>query len=316
MKFNKENLSSISTLFVILIIGIFIGFGIKDSVLGGETLGKNEISEKVVSFVNSNFFSSQGQTASIISLIEENGIYKIELKVGENQFPAFATKNGKYLFPEAIDMMPKIAEIPKSEKPNLKLFVMSFCPYGTQAEETLYPLLSLLKGKIDFELAYIISEANGEFSSLHGNDELNQDVRELCVAKYFPEKSLEFIHKINNSCTLENINTCWRDSANELEIDLNKIESCLKDESQEILNNQLVLNKQEFTVQDVSKHDSQEKISVYSSPTLIINDIVYDGSRALEGYQNAVCSAFTKQPKECGEKLSSTATEVQGGCGQ
>ena len=177
MKFNKENLSSISTLFVILIIGIFIGFGIKDSVLGGETLGKNEISEKVVSFVNSNFFSSQGQTASIISLIEENGIYKIELKVGENQFPAFATKNGKYLFPEAIDMMPKIAEIPKSEKPNLKLFVMSFCPYGTQAEETLYPLLSLLKGKIDLELAYIISEANGEFSSLHGNDELNQDVK-------------------------------------------------------------------------------------------------------------------------------------------
>ncbi|MDP2820722.1 MAG: hypothetical protein Q8O39_00765 [bacterium] len=315
---SKENLIFIPVLFLILAIGIFIGFSAKDMGLGGgnTTLSKNEISEKVVNFVNSNFLSSQGKIAVVVSSEDENGIYKIELKVDEDQFPAFATKDGKYLFSQVFDMMPKIVTIPKKEKPNLKLFVMAFCPYGTQAEETLYSLVNLLKGKIDFEVAYIISENKGKFSSLHGDDELNQNVRELCVTKYFPEKSWDFIHKTNNSCALENINACWKDSANELGIDSNKIENCLKDESQEILNNQLVLNKQEFTVQDVSKHNSQEKISVYSSPTLVINDIIYDGSRNLEGYQSAICSVFSEQPKECEEKLSGAAVEVEGNCGQ
>jgi len=163
MEFGKE---FIPTLVLMLVIGIIIGFGAKDLVLGGsfKTLSKNEISEKVVNFVNSNFLSSQGKTASVVSLSEESGIYKIELKVDENQFASFATKDGKYLFPQVFDMMPKIVEIPKSEKPNLKLFVMSFCPYGTQAEETLYPLLNLLKGKINFELAYIISKQGDIFS--------------------------------------------------------------------------------------------------------------------------------------------------------
>lgn len=314
----EENLTSIAALFLMLAIGIFIGFSGKDSILGkgNASLNKNEISEKVVNFVNANFLNSQGQTASVVSLTEESGIYKIELKVDESQFASFVTKDGKYLFPQVIDMMPKLTEIPKAEKPNLKLFVMSFCPYGTQAEETLYPLINLLKGKIDFEIAYIISENEGKFSSLHGDDEVNQDVRELCVTKYFPEKSLDFNHKINTSCTLENVNTCWKEPANELGIDLSKIENCLKDESQELLNNQLVLNKNEFQVQDSSKHNSQDKESIYSSPTLVINDVIYDGSRSLEGYQAAICSIFTNQPKECGEKLSGSAAEVQGGCGQ
>lgn len=62
----EENLTSVAALFLMLAIGIFIGFSFKDSV-GNKVLVKDEISEKVVSFVNSNFFSNQGQTASVVS---------------------------------------------------------------------------------------------------------------------------------------------------------------------------------------------------------------------------------------------------------
>ncbi len=46
----------------------------------------------------------------------------------------------------------------KSSKPELKFFVMSFCPYGNQAEDTLRPVYDLLKDKADFTPQYIFSK--------------------------------------------------------------------------------------------------------------------------------------------------------------
>ena len=39
--------------------------------------------------------------------------------------------------------------VPKSDKPLVELFVMAYCPYGTQAEKGLIPVIELLGDKID-----------------------------------------------------------------------------------------------------------------------------------------------------------------------
>lgn len=46
----------------------------------------------------------------------------------------------------------------KSDRPELKFFVMSFCPYGNQAEDALRPIYDLLKDKADFTPQYIFNK--------------------------------------------------------------------------------------------------------------------------------------------------------------
>lgn len=304
-------------LFLMLAIGMFAGFVVKDQIFSGEIgeFDKNEISVKTLDFIDSNFLNAQGLSASIVSLEEENGVYKIEFQAGENQITSFVTKDGKYLFPQALDMIPEISEIPKTNKPNVKLFAMSFCPFGTQAEQILNPLANLLKDKIDFELAYIISKNGDEFSSLHGEEELNQNVREMCVSKYYPDKFWNFVSEINNSCTIEDIDNCWQNSAKELGIDLNEIEACKNTEAEDFLNRQLALNQTSFKVQDSSRHNGSSEDFIYSSPTLIINDFIFDGTRNIVGYKKAICSAFIERPAECDQEINQEINEVQGGCG-
>ena len=40
-------------------------------------------------------------------------------------------------------------EITKTDKPNVELFVMSFCPYGVQAETAMKPVVDLLGDSAD-----------------------------------------------------------------------------------------------------------------------------------------------------------------------
>jgi len=316
MKFKKENLMIVATLFLGLAVGIFVGVNFKDTFFNQSIieLNKNEASTMVLDFINSNFLEAQGQTASLVSLAEESGIYKFELKVEEEEFTSYVTKDGKYLFPQAFDMIPETFEMPKTSKPNVKLFVMSFCPFGTQAEQILNPIVGLLKDRVNFELAYIVSKNGEEFSSLHGEKEISQNVRELCVSKYYPSKFWDFVSKINNSCTIENIDNCWQNSANELGIDLNKIEACQASETNDLLNEQLALSEKSFKVQNTSSHNGSPEDFISSSPTLVINDFIFDGARSVEGYKEAICSAFIERPVECDQEVNQGINEVQGGC--
>lgn len=67
-----------------------------------ETLSSQKIAEKVINYINQNI--PEGITASLMEISEENGLYKIHLKVGEIEYDSYATKDGKLLFPEGIDL--------------------------------------------------------------------------------------------------------------------------------------------------------------------------------------------------------------------
>jgi len=49
-------------------------------------------------------------------------------------------------------------EVEKSQKPELQFFVMSFCPYGNQAEDALRPVAELLKDSADIRPQYIFNK--------------------------------------------------------------------------------------------------------------------------------------------------------------
>jgi len=196
----------------IVILGLILLFVFKSPFSQQQgLLSAEEVAKKAIDYINENFLRGNAK-AELVSVSDENGLYRLQLKIGDREYTSYVTKNGKLLFPEAIDLVPpEPKEIPKTQKPDVKLFVMSFCPFGNQAEEMLMPVVDLLKDKADIELHYIIysNYASGypdycldkenKYCSMHGIGELHQDVRELCVWKYQRDKFWDFVKEINEN---------------------------------------------------------------------------------------------------------------------
>ena len=74
----------------------------------------------------------------------------------------------------------------KSARPSVELFVMSFCPYGVQAENAMGPVVDLLGSKADIKIRFIAT-VNGAtpdtVRSLHGLSEAKEDLRQLCIMR-------------------------------------------------------------------------------------------------------------------------------------
>jgi protein-disulfide isomerase len=190
---------------------------------------------------------------------------------------------------------------------------MSYCPYGNQAEQVMYPVYQLLKGKAEIEPHYVIYanyqgggpnycfDNESKYCSMHGVQEVHQDVRELCIYKYQKDKYWDFLMKVNDACSAQNVDSCWEAVANSSGIDTGKVKSCYNSEAISLLQNEVDLNK---------------KYGVQGSPTLVINGVEYSGDRTPDAFKQGICSAFNNPPKECNTTLTSSGGATPtGGCG-
>jgi hypothetical protein len=161
---------------------------------------------------------------------------------------------------------------------------MSQCPYGTQVEDAIKPVLDTLGNCIDFNLNYIASEnADGSFRSLHGEPEVNGDIVQLCAAKYNPDKYMDMIVCQNEDSG--NIPDNWVSCATENGLNVDKIRECYEGEE----------GKQLFS----ENIKLAQAVSATGSPTIYLNDEKYSGSRDTLSFQRAVCNNLEGHP-ECG----------------
>lgn len=234
---------------------------------------------------------------------KDKGLYKVDISVEGQLVEAYVSKDGKMLFTAPIDLTtPPITgsttqepvEIPKTETPKVKLFVMSQCPFGTIAEAAIDPILDLLD--FDFTLYFIASEnQDGTFSSLHGQPEVDGDTRQLCVNKYYPDTYMDYI-----ACVNKNYQSLpWESCLTENNMDINKIKECYTGEEGKALLSENI--------------KESNKYQVTGSPTLIINDVKYQGQRNSEAYKQAICSAFTTTPEDCGEIITTAEAPTPSG---
>ena len=289
-----------------------------------KVLTPQEAGDKTVKFINENILKGQA-TASLVNAVEDNGLYKLTFDIEGQEVISYVTRDGKYLFPEPISLEVQQSaqpeeqippeetpqEAPQTEKPNVKLFIMSFCPFGNQAEEIMMPVIDLLGNKAEIEPHYVIysnyggggpeycADEENQYCSMHGIQELNQDVRELCVWKYQNSKFWNFLKEVNKNCSSQNADTCWEGVAQNMGINVQKIKDCQNNGIFTLLAEELSLNKQ---------------YGVGGSPQLFINNVEYKGERSSEAYKLAICAAFTEPPEECGQTLSSAGGSASGGC--
>ena len=119
------------------------------------------------------------------------------------------------------------SRIARMGKPTLELFVMSYCPFGVQAEEKLIPIVKEFGDTIDFKLQFIAQEKEAPsaqditpFTSLHGYPEVAENIRQLLIAQEYPDRYLDYI-----LCRGKKLDKSWEDCAEKLGIDVAKIQN-------------------------------------------------------------------------------------------
>lgn len=109
----------------------------------------------------------------------------------------------------------------------LEVFVMSQCPYGVQAENSLLEARSkgLLPEGTEIVLRYIadpVTDEKGDvtgFNSLHGTPEWEENARQLFIRKHFPDKFFDYLSERNKDV----MSSRWQAAAESAGLDTGKI---------------------------------------------------------------------------------------------
>ena len=118
------------------------------------------------------------------------------------------------------------SRIARMGKPTVELFVMSYCPFAVQAEEKLIPIVKEFGDAIDFRLQFIAQEKEAPspqditpFTSLHGYPEVAENIRQLLIAREYPDQYLDYI-----VCRGKKLDKSWEACAEKLDMDVERIQ--------------------------------------------------------------------------------------------
>jgi glutaredoxin len=306
IKIQSKNLIPIAIVLAGLLIAgalLYINQG-KDKEKISGLLSSQQAAEKAINYINQNLLQPGTTTASLISVIEENGLYKFHLKIENNEYDSYVTKDGKILFTQGVDLektvsapagetqQPPVAtceDVKKSEKPLLEAFVVSQCPYGLQMQRILNEIVknipSLTK---NIEVRYIGSIEGGKITSMHGDQEAQENLRQICIREEQSDKYWNYI-----SCYIRKGET--DNCLTEANVDKGKLNTCVSNESKG-----LKYAKEDF--------DVQNKYQVSGSPTLFLNgDLTSEsgfGGRTVEAVKTLLCCGFGAKPDICSQNLT------------
>tara|TARA_Y100000310_G_C20695767_1_gene825594 strand:+ start:427 stop:1341 length:915 start_codon:yes stop_codon:yes gene_type:complete len=245
------------------------------------SINKSTAGEKII-----NFAQSQGVSAQLIEVNDMGSVYEVIISIEGQAAPTYITKDGKNFIPSIVPLTqtpqtPQTPQAPqniqKSDKPKVELFVMTHCPYGTQAEKGYVPVVELLGNKIDASVKFV-------HYFLH-DPEYDETPIQICIreeqsSKYLPYLK-EFLKAGDSDASLVAAG-----------VDIAKLNTCKTNKADDYYAADSVLS---------------EGYGVRGSPTLVINGQIVQSGRSPSNYLDIICSAFTegKAPEECNEVLNS-----------
>jgi len=294
---------------VILLVGDFSGG------MTGATIGAADadvVQGKVVAFLD----AQTDGAATLDSLTLENGFYTALISYQGNQISLYVTADGKNLaqLTSLDDMIAASADssgsttssVPKSDKPVVELFIMSHCPYGTQAEKGMLPVFELLGSKIDANVRFV-------YYAMHGETEVYEQLNQYCIQKEQSDKYYDYLR-----CFLEDAN--GEACLTKVGIDMSKLKSCTDKVDIEFSVTENLQDRSSWLSGNYPLFDIHADLNsaygVSGSPTLIINGVKSSSSRDPASYLAAVCAAFNEVPSECSETLSGASPSAGFGWGE
>ncbi len=288
----RENPWMVSTVVLgILFLGfLFSGSGFTGSVITGGAIG---VSADVASDNFQSFALSKGIDVEVNDIREKDGLYEISFSTEEGDSFVYITKDGKNivsgLIPlvvsekESIDTL----EVPKTDRPEVELFIMTHCPYGTQAEKGFIPTMKALEGVADLKIRFV------HYFMHTNNQEDVETPRQVCIREEQSEKYLDYLECFlgGTSGSVEEALACEV----KIGIDSDALSDCIDSGRGE-----------EYYAEDSALSKSY---GVQGSPSLVINGVLVKSGRDSESYLNVICSSsFNEVPEEeCMAELSSVA---------
>ncbi len=344
-KFNLMHLSAI--VFVSIILGALVGLMLTPQPIQTTTNTTNtisnqgnqptneEVSSKTVDYITNNLLEDGVSIKT--TKIEKVGdslyllsfdLFKDDNKVNEAQlYVTSDLKNIVITNPitgqvQLLDMtkpLPKPEpsaeskelDLTKTEKPVVELFVMSYCPFGTQMEKGLLPVYNLLKDKVDFKLKFV-------YYSMHPTrGEVEENLLQRAIEVKEGTDKLwsylaEFLKDGDSDRALEAVGLKKEDlqeTIDSLDADYNVLAE---------LNNKEHWLNGKFPLFNLDKTDN-EKYGVQGSPSIIINGTKIEPPFKFNGQEftietgfprnpdflrSLICSSFNEQPEECNTELS------------
>ena len=198
---------------------------------------------------------------------------------------------------------------------------MSHCPYGTQIEKGILPVLEALDGEIDFELKFCDY-------AMHAEKEIDEQLNQYCIQENGPEKLLAYLR-----CFLEADKGA--ECLKQMKINTVKLNACVSATDKqykisEMFNDKSTWRKDRngnpaFPVFNVDQADNQ-KYEITGSPGLVINGKKVASGRDPASLLKMICAGYENAPNGCSAELSSanpspgfgfgtTAASTDAGCG-
>lgn len=276
-------------LFLFLILALS-GCVQKNEQTENKMISQEEAKSMAEKYLNDNY-GRAGYPALTIASVEDTGsVYKLVVNIPNGTLESYLSHDGHYFFLEGNEIAGS-----KSDKPQIELFVMSHCPYGTQIEKGIIPVLEKLGDKVDFSLRFC-------GYAMHGEEELNEELTQYCIQKEEPVKLLSYL-----KCFLGSGDSL--DCLNEASINTKNIDTCVSETDTKYKVKESFADESTWYSGKYPRFDvdgnAVAEYGVSGSPTLVINGKqINSGRRDPQGLLLAICNTFENAPKECEEALS------------
>lgn len=329
-KLSKNTWFAIGGIILLVVIGALIytngDFSKILNVKFSKKLTSQEVAKKAIDYVNNVVLKGQS-TVTMISFTDQDGFVKITMKLNTNQFDGYATKDGKYFFPEAF-IMDKSTDttvkntatqdnknyltcdkLPKSTAPVLEAYIVSRCPFGLQMQRMAADAIAKNPSVAQYlKMRYMGSVSNNQIYSMHDNDESGKQIpngkegmenlRQICIREEQATKYWPYV-----SCQMKAGDTAGCEKSTG--IDSAKLSSCISDTARG-----MAYAKADFALSD--------KYGVTGSPTLILNGQtveeftadnkpIFGSARSSDELREIVCCSSSTQPGFCSAKFSTTS---------
>jgi len=171
---------------------------------------------------------------------------------------------------------------PAGKTIKMGVYAMSRCPYSQQFLDTMTGILGKMGDTIDFSVNYIADWKGGEFTSLHGIKEVEEDIRQLCAIKHYPTdyKYMDYIR-----CRGKSMNSPWEKCSDEQRFNSDIIRECSEGEEGANLLRQSI------------KASNEAQAAV--SPTIVINGGRYNFGRTEKDVMKALCMRLSFTHPAC-----------------
>ena len=295
-----------STLIFFLVILVLLA-GLLFKKITGET-GLNKFKTKTIPEAVKKVMGNAETKFKVESIKELSGIYEFVLSIESattpQKYTSYITKDGKILFTSGIKLADlnkttdtttqtkKLTcnDLNKAEKAKLTAFVVADCPYGLQIQRVYKTALNELPQLQDYlEVKYIGSVADGKITSMHGDKEAEENLRQICIREEQKTKYWDYVTCYMKKGESEN---CLSSTG----INSADLTACTEDSSRG-----LKYAKGDF--------DLANKFKVGGSPTLLLNNsqIVSEfdfGGRVANAIKEVVCCGSKTKADFCSKEIS------------